>query len=99
METELTSQTDTSADSSSNQFRKDVILSKYAKIQTNEELFIDPKDIQLGVSTEDMISGSLAPINTEDLSGPISIEAPKKYFLKKLENVFHFWVIGKEIHY
>ena len=90
METELTSQTDTSADSSSNQFRKDVILSKYAKIQTNEELFIDPKDIQLGVSTEDMISGSLAPINTEDLSGPISIEAPKKYFFKKIGKCFSF---------
>ena len=37
METELTDQSDPKPDLTVNQFRKDIILSKYAKIQTNEE--------------------------------------------------------------
>lgn len=89
METELTSQVEPNPDNSNNQFRKDVILSKYAKIQTNEEIFIDPKDIQLGAA-ENMISGTIDPLYSEDLSGPISIEAPKKYFFKKIGKCFSF---------
>ena len=78
METELTEQREKIPDFSDNQFRKDIILSKYAKIQTNEELFIDPKDIQLGTASENMISGTITPVNSDELSGPISIETSKK---------------------
>ena len=74
METELTEQREKIPDISESQFRKDVILSKYAKIQTNEELFIDPNDIQLGSSSENMITGTISPVNSDELSGPISIE-------------------------
>ena len=91
METELTDQSEPKPDFSLNQFRKDIILSKYAKIQTDEELFIDPKDIKLGESSEKMITGSIEPIDTEDFSGPISIEASKKYFFKKIGNCFTFF--------
>ena len=79
METELTEQIDKDPDLPDNQFRKDIILSKYAKIQTNEEVFIDPKDIQLGSSSENIISGTIDAIDSDELSGPISIEASKKY--------------------
>lgn len=91
METELTEQSEPKPNLSLNQFRKDVILSKYAKIQTNEELYIDPKDIKLGESSEKMITGDIEPLNFEDLSGPISIEASKKYFYKKIGNCFTFF--------
>ena len=91
METELTEQTDEKPEFSANQFRKDIILSKYAKIQSNEELLIDPKDIQLGNTSDNMITGSITPLNIDDLSGPISIETSKKYFSKKIGNCFTFF--------
>ena len=87
METELTDQSETKHDLTVNPFRKDIILSKYAKIQTNDELFIDPKDIKLGESSEKMITGT---IETMEFSGPISIES-KQYFYKKIGNCFTFF--------
>ena len=87
METELTEQSEPKSDLTINQFRKDIILSKYAKIQSDEELFIDPNDIKLGESSEKMITGT---IETMEFSGPISIEA-KKYFYKKIGNCFTFF--------
>ncbi len=90
METELTTQEEEKLENSLNQFRKDIILSKYAKIQSNEELYIDPKDIQLGASSENVISGSIGLMGLEDLSGPISIETSKKFFCKKIGNCFCF---------
>ena len=90
METELTEQIEKIPDFSDNQFRKDIILSKYAKIQTNEELFIDPKDIQLGTASENMISGTITPVNSDELSGPISIETSKKYVYKRIGNCYAF---------
>lgn len=90
METELTEQIEKVPDLPDNQFRKDIILSKYAKIQTNEEVFIDPKDIQLGSSSEKIISGTIDAIDSDDLSGPISIETSKKYFFKKIGKCYGF---------
>ena len=90
METELTSQ-EQNYDFSLNQFTSEVILSKYAKINSKEEeLYIDPKDIQLGSSSEKMITGSIASLDSEDLSGPISIEVSKHYLYKKLGNCYSF---------
>ena len=91
METELTTQTDEMPENSLNEFRKDIILSKYAKIQTNEELYIDPKDIQLGSSSDNMISGSIGLVDSEDLTGPISIEASKQFYCKRIGNCFCFF--------
>jgi ferredoxin len=90
METELTEQREKIPDISESQFRKDVILSKYAKIQTNEELFIDPNDIQLGSSSENMITGTISPVNSDELSGPISIETSKNYLFKKIGKCYAF---------
>ena len=84
METELAMQNESTKKFSINEFRKDLILSKYAQIDTDEELFIDPKDIQLGTPPEEMIVGNIDPVNKEDLSGPISIESSKKYIIKKI---------------
>lgn len=91
METELTTQTEEKPDLSPNQFKKDIILSKYAKIQSNEELYIDPKDIQLGSTSDSVITGFISPIDSEDLTGPISIESSKKYFYKKIGNCYTFF--------
>ena len=90
METELTTQIEEKPDFS-NQFKKDIILSKYAKIQSNEELYIDPKDIQLGSSSDNVITGFISPRDSEDLTGPISIESSKKYFFRKIGNCFTFF--------
>ena len=90
METELATQTDENSENSLNQFKKDIILSKYAKIQTNEELYIDPKDIQLGSLSDNIISGSIGLKDSEELTGPISIEASKQFFCKRIGNCFGF---------
>ena len=38
-----------------------------------------------------MITGSITPLNIDDLSGPISIETSKKYFSKKIGNCYSFF--------
>lgn len=89
-ETELVTQTETSEPDDSNElFRKEVILSKYAKIEVQDECNIDPNDIQLSMPTN-VISGTISPINLDELSGPISIEPSKNYFFRKLGNSFSF---------
>ena len=89
METELSTQIEEKPDT--NQFKKDIILSKSAKIKSDDEIFIDPQDIQLGSSSDNVVTGFITPIDSEDLTGPISIESSKKYFFKKIGNCFTFF--------
>ena len=66
--------------------------SSYSKIETNENCYIDPKDIKLGVYTKDINDDE--DKNNDIPSGqllPISIEKTKSYFFKKLGNTYSFF--------
>ena len=66
--------------------------SNYSKIETNENCYIDPKDIKLGVYTKDINDDE--DKNNDIPSSqllPISIEKTKSYFFKKLGNTYSFF--------
>ena len=66
--------------------------SSYSKIETNENCYIDPKDIKLGIYTKDL---NEEEEQTNDKTSsqllPISIEEKKSYFFKKLGNTYSFF--------
>ena len=66
--------------------------SSYSKIETNENCYIDPKDIKLGVYTKDINDDEEKnnDIPSSQLL-PISIENRKSYFFKKLGNTYSFF--------
>ena len=66
--------------------------SSYSKIETNENCYIDPKDIKLGVYTKDINDDEEKnnDIPSSQLL-PISIEKRKSYFFKKLGNSYSFF--------
>ena len=66
--------------------------SSYSKIETNENCYIDPKDIKLGIYTKDLNDDDdpSKDITSAQLL-PISIEEKKTYFYKKLGNTYSFF--------
>ena len=65
----------------------------YSKIETKEdECYIDPKDIQLGIYSkeEDKTNNTIFPVNSDQLI-PISIDNKQNYFYKKLGNTYSFF--------
>ena len=65
--------------------------SSYSKIETNENCYIDPKDIKLGIYTKDL--NEEEPTNITDSAQliPISIEQSKTFFYKKIGNTYSFF--------
>ena len=65
--------------------------SSYSKIETNENCYIDPKDIKLGIYTKDL--NEEEPTNIIDSAQllPISIEQSKTFFYKKIGNTHTFF--------
>ena len=64
--------------------------SNYSKIETNENYYIDPKDIKLGVYSKDLDEQENNYQDNAELL-PISIEQNKNYFFKRLGNTFAFF--------
>ena len=66
--------------------------SSYSKIETNDNCYIDPKDIKLGIYTKDLNEETE---QTNDIPSaqllPISIEEKKSFFFKKLGNTYSFF--------
>ena len=65
--------------------------SSYSKIETQDDCYIDPKDIKLGIYTKDL--NEEEPSNTISNSKllPIAIEERKTFFFKKLGNTYSFF--------
>ena len=66
--------------------------SSYSKIETNENCYIDPKDIKLGIYTKDLNDDDdpSKEIPSAQLL-PISIEQKKTFFYKKIGNTYTFF--------
>lgn len=66
--------------------------SNYAKVEENEEYYIDPKDIQLGINPKESnkSKNNNYPVNSDQLL-PISIDQKQNYFYKKLGNTYSFF--------
>ena len=66
--------------------------SSYSKIETNEDCYIDPKDIKLGIYTKDI---NEEEERTNEIPSaqllPISIEEKKTFFYKKIGNTYTFF--------
>ena len=65
----------------------------YSKVETKEEeCYIDPKDIQLGMYSKDVdkTNDIIYPVNSDQLL-PISIEKQQNYLYKKLGNTYSFF--------
>ena len=65
--------------------------SSYSKIETNENCYIDPKDIKLGIYTKDINDEPESSEINPQLLLPISIEERRNYFYKKLGNTYSFF--------
>ena len=87
VETEMSMQSDLIL---SNSFSKP--SDNYSKIETKEEYYIDPNDIQLGIYSKESNKNNniIYPVNSDQLL-PISIEKNQKYFFKKLGNTYSFF--------
>ena len=66
--------------------------SSYSKIETNENCYIDPKDIKLGIYTKDLNDDDdpSKEIPSAQLL-PISIEKTKSFFYKRIGNTYTFF--------
>ena len=90
METEMSMQSDIVPSNSDNKSKS---ISSYSKVETKdeeEEYYIDPKDIQLGIDSTSKSKNSIYPVNSDKLL-PISIEQRQNYFYKKLGNTYSFF--------
>ena len=65
--------------------------SSYSKIETNENCYIDPKDIKLGIYTKDLNEEEPSNIISTAKLLPIAIEERKTFFYKKLGNTYTFF--------
>ena len=81
-ETEMSIQTDYIISSKSK--------SSYSKIETNEDCFIDPKDIKLGIYSKGPNDEDNNIVNSEQLL-PITIEQSHDFIFKRLGNSFAFF--------
>ena len=69
-----------------------IIESNYSKIETNEDNYIDPKDIKLGIYSKELNEEeeNKFSVNSGQLL-PISIEQSHNYFYKRLGNTYAFF--------
>ena len=68
--------------------------SNYSKIGTDEDCFIDPKDIKLGIYTKEKDDPNYYNNNNNSASDhliPIAIEKGHNYFYKKIGNTYAFF--------
>ena len=65
--------------------------SSYSKIETNDDCYIDPKDIKLGIYTKDLNEEEPSNIISTARLLPIAIEERKTFFYKKLGNTYTFF--------
>ena len=65
--------------------------SNYSKIETQDDCYIDPKDIKLGIYTKDLNEEEPSNIISDAKLLPIAIEERKTFFYKKLGNTHSFF--------